>query len=328
MSTDGLVVSAPARLHFGLLRFSNPSGLSFGGLGMMVRDPRTVVRLSRSHNWQFTGPSANLALAAARHAVTAAEAAGSECFSIEIAQAPPRHRGFGSGTQLALTLTAGVLRLMGREWEDATTLAAAANRARRSAIGTHGFLHGGLLWERGRAPEQSISPLETRVLVPEAWRVLLLQPLSREGTHGPAEAAVFEQLPPVPADVTERLKHLAAQEILPAAVAGDFARFTSHLEAYGEAAGNCFSSVQGGPFANQRVADVVAAARAAGALGVGQTSWGPTVFAFAEDQGAAEAIAEQLTSQTTDRSFAISITRPDNHGATFSLHDLPSRNRT
>ncbi len=313
-----VTVSAPARLHFGLLRFEDPHGLSYGGLGMMIRDPRTEVRVLQSEHWACSGRSANAALATARRCAAALGRDALERFAVQVLHAAPRHRGFGSGTQLALAVSAGLHRLMGLEIDDAAKLAQAAGRARRSAIGTHGFLHGGLLWEHSRAPGEPISPLEARASIPGEWRVLLLMPHGREGRHGSDETNVFERVPPIPAAVSDQLESLATQEILPAAAARDFDRFASHVAAYGETAGNCFRSVQGGPFANQQVADLVDAARDADCKGVGQTSWGPTVFAFAEDQDAAEAAMNLLSQKALGGSFTIAMTQAENRGATLS----------
>ena len=67
------------------------------------------------------------------------------------------------------------------------------------------------------------------------------------------------------------------------------------LEAFGEAlydfncrAGEPFAPVQGGVYAGPRIAEVVAFVRQQGVRGVGQSSWGPTVFAVTEDEAGAE----------------------------------------
>ena len=62
------------------------------------------------------------------------------------------------------------------------------------------------------------------------------------------------------------------------------------LEVFGEAVydfnarvGEAFAPVQGGIYADSRIADVIGFVRRQGARGVGQSSWGPAVFAVVDD---------------------------------------------
>src|SRR5262249_56077258 len=48
-------------------------------------------------------------------------------------------------------------------------------------------------------------------------------------------------------------------------------------------AGEPFAAAQGGPYASSEIADLIAEVRRAGVRGVGQSSWGPTVFAVVGD---------------------------------------------
>ena len=48
--------------------------------------------------------------------------------------------------------------------------------------------------------------------------------------------------------------------------------------------GECFSPVQGGNYANPRSTELVKALLTWGAAGVGQSSWGPTVFGLAANE--------------------------------------------
>ena len=48
---------------------------------------------------------------------------------------------------------------------DVDELAHTAGRAKRSAVGLYGFLHGGLIVEAGRLPHDAVSPLVAAVAV-------------------------------------------------------------------------------------------------------------------------------------------------------------------
>ena len=293
---------------------------------MMIAEPRTIVRLTSSTEWQTSGADADRAIAHARQALEHIEAAAGQrpagapkefpqAFNIEVHESIPHHHGLGSGTQLALAVAAGVRALCDLPAATAVELAAMVGRGRRSAIGCHGFLSGGLLYEVGSYPDESLGRLASRIEVSAAWRVVLITASSAVGLSGEHELGAFSRLPPVPAATTQRLEQLAASAIVPTAEQGDFEAFGEALFEYGRLAGECFASVQGGPYASAEIAACVETLRGLGARGVGQSSWGPTVFAFAVDQAHADETVARMRAIPTWRDHAMRITQPDNHGA-------------
>lgn len=315
-----VTISTPSRLHFGLLRFEQAEGPSFGGLGMMIAEPRTIARLSPANAWQTSGVDAERAETHARRALEHISVAGApraipHAFRVKVLESIPPHQGLGSGTQLALAVAAGVRTLCGIPAASAEELAAMVGRGRRSAIGCHGFVRGGLLYELGSYPAEPLGRLARRVELPSAWRVVLITASSAAGLSGDHELNAFDQLPPVPAATTQRLERLAEAAILPAAEQGDFETFGEALFEYGRLAGECFASVQGGPYASDEIAACVGTLRELGVRGVGQSSWGPTVFAMAADEASANEIVGQMRGISAWRDHAMRITQPDNHGA-------------
>jgi beta-RFAP synthase len=313
-------VSTPSRLHFGLLRLHERAGRSFGGLGMMIDRPRVELELAAGDEWRITGPGKSwaqefAASALARVAVLHKPAA----IRMRIASTVPQHRGLGGGTQLALAVAAGVRALVGLPPASAAELAEAVGRGGRSAVGSHGFVHGGLIWERGRIGESGLGELSTRVALPEAWRIVLVAPRERRGLSGSAERNAFDCVPPVPAEVTQRLESLAERQILPAATAGALDEFSEAVYEYGRLSGECFANVQGGPFASADIADCVAAIRALGVRGVGQSSWGPTVFAITASGAAADELISRLHADRRWSACEIETAAPDNRGAVVEV---------
>jgi beta-RFAP synthase len=287
-------VLAPSRLHFGLLSFGQPTGRRFGGAGVMIDSPRLRLRLSTDDALSIHGPMAErVHRAVSRYFELRPEYAPPSC-RIEVLEAPPQHVGLGSGTQLALAVVAALNALAGHYTLDAATLAMLSGRAERSAIGTYGFLHGGLLMESGKLPHEAISPLERRVELPTQWQFVLVTPRHERGISGDAERQAFEQLPPVPPDTTAALRTELTERLFPAAQRGDFAAFSESLYRYGHAAGLCFAAAQSGAFATPRVAQLVETIRSLGVRGVGQSSWGPTVFAAVENAAAGESFVGKL----------------------------------
>ena len=271
-------VSAPSRLHFGLLAFGRGHERQFGGVGVMIDTPRMVLTARHAEQLTAQGPFRERVLQVANRVL---EHLGQSEIGVEfvVHEAPRAHVGLGTGTQLGLCVTRALFALLGRE-ADVSELAQAAERGIRSAIGTHGFARGGLIFEQGKLAEESISPLTTHVALPTDWRFMLLIPGESEGLSGQHERDAFDRLPPVPLKTSRELLEIASKEIVPAAQRADFDAFSDAVYRYGTLAGMCFAEQQSGAFATPQTAQTVAALREAGICGVGQSSWGPTVFAL------------------------------------------------
>lgn len=323
MSRDLVRVSAPSRLHFGLLRFAQAEGPSYGGLGMMIDRPRVVVRLQPADRWQAVGPLADRALVYAKQALAAWPHRSVHALELQISAAAPPHCGLGTGTQLALAVAVGLRKVCGQPQAELGELVAVVRRGQRSAVGSHGFFRGGLLWETGRLAEETLGRLARRVVMPDAWRVVLITPLHDHGLYGDQEVQAFEQLPPVSPEVTQRLKELAESEILPAADRADLPRFGESVFQYGRLAGSCFAAIQGGPYASPRIARTIDRLRCLGVAGVGQSSWGPTVFALVADDNAAAALIDRLKSCPECADCRLSLAAPDNQGARVEKITIP-----
>lgn len=292
---EPISVLAPSRLHFGMLSFGRPDTRQFGGVGAMISAPGLRLSIAPNETLEVAGPGADRARQfIARLAERAAWwPAGAAC-RIDIQHAPPAHAGLGSGTQLGMALAIGSAHFFGAPPQAAGELAKAVGRGRRSAIGVYGALSGGLLVESGKFTKDELSPLACRVEVPGEWRFVLFLTENSAGLSGEAEQRAFDQLPPAPPQITAALCREALCDVIPAAVQGDFDRFGESLYRYGRLAGECFAPVQGGVYAHPRIERLVEQCRRRGVQGVGQSSWGPSVFALTESMVAAERLIDQL----------------------------------
>src|SRR5262249_55685291 len=192
-------VTAASRLHFGL--FALPAqGVShwpdcegqpslparhFGGVGLMIDQPGVRVALRPASGWSAEGPCAERALQFGRRFLaTLPHDQGTLAFHVNIEQCAPEHVGLGVGTQLGLaTARALALATAHANW-DAVELARRVGRGLRSSIGIHGFQHGGLIIEAGKTYADAVAPLLIRRSFPADWRILLIVPRDRQGTHG------------------------------------------------------------------------------------------------------------------------------------------------
>ena len=101
-------VVAPCRVHFGLMSFGRPSGRQFGGVGVMVDQPAVRLRVSAADRLETTGPLADRAHSFACRWAEYAGLPSEPACRIEILSAASAHAGLGVGTQLALSVAAGL----------------------------------------------------------------------------------------------------------------------------------------------------------------------------------------------------------------------------
>jgi beta-RFAP synthase len=279
----------------------------------MVSRPALRLAIHSSSTFETSGPQHERVTQFAQRVFHALGIGAPHC-RIDVEQVLPAHTGLGSGTQLALAVAAGLHAFLGRPTPPAVRLSAMVGRAARSSIGTYGFERGGLLLEGGHQREGEFAPLLARVALPDLWRFALVRPQHAAGLSGAQEHGAFCALPPVAREVSERLYRLATEEVIPAAEGARFEEFSRSLHEYSVLAGSCFAAVQGGPFNGPQLSALVDTMRDLGASGVGQSSWGPTLFAVFPTEEAADQFATRLQSATPEE-LAITIAPPNNTGA-------------
>ncbi len=306
-----LTVSSPSRLHFGLAAFApTTSTRGYGGIGAMVAASRVELTFEAAVGLQISGNLRERVAQVCRNCL-AEWNIGDPNLRITVTNLPGHHAGLGLGTQLALSVARGLATFLERPPLNAGELARLTGRGRRSSVGTYGNLMGGLIVDGGKAVGENIGRLTQRVAMPADWRFLLARPPMGQGVSGEIEARAFAKLPPIAAQTTCHLMQLATDEIAPACQAGDFDRFANAVGEYGKIAGGCFANVQGGLFASPDIARTASQLAEAGARGVGQSSWGPTVFGMAPTSMAAQSIVDGL-GKSSDA--LVEVAAPDNTG--------------
>jgi beta-ribofuranosylaminobenzene 5'-phosphate synthase len=314
MSQFVIEIVAPSRLHFGMFSFGHRDARQFGGVGVMVVQPGVRLQVASAGRFEAVGPLGQRAELVVNHMARVLHWSELPACRIEVVEAAPQHVGLGTGTQLALAVAAGLNAFRGGKPLSPAELAAWSGRAERSAIGTYGFASGGLLVEAGKFPGESISPLEARLAFPATWRFVLTWPNDRRGLSGEEERVAFRDLPPVSPATTASLRREVTSEMLPAAESGDFARFSESLYRFGHEAGTCFAPRQGGAFASPRIEELVRTIRQLGVRGVGQSSWGPAVFALVESTDAARDLCNRLREHLGGDDTLL-VVEPNNTGA-------------
>ncbi len=296
-------VSTGARLHFGLLSHGENRPRRFGGAGMMIEAPGVQLTASPAdHDQVVAGPGAERRGDPGEDAERVGRwlerirdhgTCGLPGVHIEVAGVIPAHTGLGSGTQLALAVARAVAGL-GDARPGSVELAGQVGRGRRSGIGIHGFDHGGFLVDAGGRGETQIAPLVARAEVPDAWRIVLAGPETGEGLSEEAEREAFTRCGEMPGEATRVLTSLLLQQVLPGLNEADIDEAGEGLFGFGRLVGESFAAVQGGCYADPQMASLVEWARAEGIRGVGQSSWGPTIWMLCPDQAAADLLAADV----------------------------------
>jgi beta-RFAP synthase len=344
-------IEAYSRLHFGFLnpcsgetsKLEPALSRCFGGVGMMIAQPDLSLCVEPASSWSAEGPLAERALSFAQRFVDAScRDEGREHLPprrLRIERTMPAHAGLGSGTQLGLS----VARALADSWNlhcDLTTLARRVGRGLRSALGAHGFEHGGLLVEAGKRSTERLAPLVVRQPFPETWRVvvaLIIHPSSRSddehqekkttaGLHGCDEVEAFARLTADPAASarTETLCRLVLLGLLPALAERDVDAFGEALYEFNWRVGEAFATVQGGVYGSARVAEMVMFLRGQHVRGVAQSSWGPAVFAVVAEADRAQHLAAGLRRRFALEDSAVWVTAACNHGARLRKEDQPA----
>lgn len=303
--TRRVTVEAPARVHFGMLDLSGSLGRRFGGIGAGIHPPG--VALTASHAQQLTVSSdvdGGVAREVVEEGCAASLAAARAVLAhygidrgvhLTLQRLLPAHHGLGSGTQISLASARAVAELFDLPG-GAGGLATIVGRAQRSAIGTYVFEQGGFILEGGRRPGvDRLAPLLSRLPIPPSWRCVLALPSGGPGLSGATEAAAFAALPRPPEHDAERVAHLVLMALLPALADADFDAFAAALSEIQQLNGRWFSAAQGGAYAAGGSTALVEVLTAWGLRGVGQSSWGPAVYALASDPDVSASLARRVS---------------------------------
>jgi beta-RFAP synthase len=308
-------VIAPARLHLGFLDLNGDLGRQFGSIGLAIDRPVTELVLTRARAFKAEGPDRERALEGLRQFAQAFSCDGA--YELDIRSAIQRHSGLGSGTQLALAVGAALMALEGLD-HSAGELGELVDRGARSAIGMAAFESGGFIVDGGRGIRDHAPPILMRAEFPEAWRVLLIIDTRTTGVHGEAEAQAFARLPPLSATGAGHVCRLVLMQLVPGLMEADIQAFGAALTEIQSIVGGHFAAAQGGAaWASPAVGRIAAMLKERGAFGIGQSSWGPTGFAFTSSKEIAQSLYDSLIEAARAEGLDILVGRGRNRGASI-----------
>lgn len=295
-------VAAPARLHLGFLDLNGGGRGRFGSAGVGIKGFSTVVTASRGKQVDIEGGS-EAYIAGIAEAVLDRFRIDSGV-RIRVEECIPRHRGLGSGTQMALALGAAITGLYGID-ASVEEIAAATARGRRSGVGLGVFKHGGFVLDSGAPVRGSLPTLVFRHAFPEDWRFVLVMDAHAEGISGEDESSAFGLLPEMSPGASAEICRQVLMQMLPGIIEKDCGRFGASVGRIQAIIGDHFSTVQGGAYASGNVRQTLELLLNRNAAGIGQTSWGPTGFAVFPDSKTAQQAMDDIAGQGSGVSLVL-----------------------
>lgn len=320
-----VTVTAPARLHLGFLDLNGGLGRKFGSIGLSLSNVATELLVSKAREVTVTGVAASRVeewarMILDRHIID-------QGVDITVHRAIPEHAGLGSGTQLALAVGTAISRLFNKP-TSVRELAKSFHRGARSGIGIGAFSAGGFIIDGGRDETTEVPPVTVRLPFPQAWRILLIFDQDMQGLNGRAERQAFIELPNTPATASGAICRSVLMQLLPALYEKNCDRFGAAVSFIQKTIGDHFAHVQGGRFCSPHMHDILKLMHESGATGSGQSSWGPTGFAFFADETMAfQALRRARSHWAHQRSLRFMLCRGRNTAADIRLYqDLPEIN--
>ncbi len=299
-------VSAGGRLHVGFQNLSLARRRLYGGIGIGLAQPRVTVTARPADEIVVADP---VARRYASRAVDLLE--GVSGVELTVTEQLPRHVGFGSGTQLALSVLAATAEVYGRE-PRVRERAPALERGGRSGVGVGTFEGGGFVVDAGHPTDRftttppadgdwTVPAVVARHGLPSDWRFVVVVPDAAPGRSGADEdesmRAVIERADPAVAD---EIAGIVTRRLLPAAADGRLEAFGEAIGAIGRKNGSWYADAQGGLFRPPAGVLVEELSACPVCSGVGQSSWGPLVYGVTDREHAEEAraAAERILDDT------------------------------
>jgi beta-ribofuranosylaminobenzene 5'-phosphate synthase len=308
-----ILITVSARLHLGFLDLNGGLGRQFGSIGLALSNLKSVLSIRPAKHTDISGPESERVRP---FVLTMEGALGQDAaHAVSVLQTVPPHAGLGSGTQLALAVASGMRRLHNLPLEieeDAFRL----GRGARSGIGIGLFHRGGLVVDGGHGKQTKVAPIVSHLPFPERWRILVILDPNRRGIHGHDELSAFATLAPMAEYDAAQICRLVLMKALPGLAENDIVSFGLAIKELQVRLGHHFARAQGGGgFTSPAVGALLGALDAAGAHGIGQSSWGPTGFAFAASPEEGERLANLARNHSAAKGLDIHVCSGLNRGA-------------
>lgn len=326
---SALEIKTGCRVHFGLAELCRTAEYCHAGLGLALAEPGYRLRIPLDVSLANTAGGDEYE----RRIQDACSTSGLG-HPVEILEALPLHCGLGAGTQLGVAIAAASLlaqqektERQAYQWQPLPTeeadwseenLANLSARGKRSAIGLHAFLHGGFVVDQGRGGGSQRHFCCNNYRLPDSWRVILATPTQQTGASGARESALMVEIASSPnPHAPTMLSLMDSISKVANAPSPSFEVFTGQLTEYMRLASTLFFDAQGGMYNGDALSAVACTLKSVGASAVGQSSWGPTIFGFADSEQSAQEIVHRFGAVSPVADCSIQVSLPAQQGAVW-----------
>lgn len=325
-----MIIETPSRLHITLIDLNGTLGRIDGGVGLTIQKPSLFLEseiqdegidiifkdknMSSVLKEEYTEKIFN----SAKSMIDFLEIKSG--FKFIVKKSYPAHSGLGSGTQISLATGKSILNLTGNDMK-APEIAKIVNRGGTSGIGVRAFDQGGFIIDGGHKIDEkpyflpssaslaSPAPLIIRYDFPKDWNIVIAIPHVPAGASGPKEVNIFQKYCPIPLEEVQKLSHILLMKMMPAVVEMDIDAFGDSVDLV-QTTG--FKKIEL-DLQHPLVHELIHKMRSAGAAGVGMSSFGPTVFAIADNN--VKEIAKAAKNVMNEIGGELIITNAQNMGA-------------
>lgn len=284
-----VIITAGYRVHLGFYRFYDPPYV-YGSLGVSLSNPKLtiIVSLKEHSSTQVSAPTEE-SRSLIQRVLTSLNING---VSVTLSGYVEHHVGLGSKTRITMALLRA-LEALGIINEPVDALARRFGIGSVSAVGMYTFLKGGFVADTGKLVSSGEGPnLLLSLNVPRGWHVVLCIPQGRRGLSEKEEEPILSEVRPHP---KQDVLYALFTRLITAVPLGDYYSFAEALTKLQVLTGEYFSEYQGGIFCCDESKELARMLGKSGALGVGQSSWGPAVYGFVNSAEKAKHIASEIT---------------------------------
>ncbi|MBW6518089.1 MAG: beta-ribofuranosylaminobenzene 5'-phosphate synthase [ANME-2 cluster archaeon] len=314
-------INTPSRLHFTLIDLNAELGRVDGGAGLTLDDPSMRLSATETNEGVFVTGTGDLKRIKTAAEVLIPEGKG---IHIKVEQPFPAHVGLGSGTQSALAAGWCVnlvfdLGLTVRE------VAVKVARGGTSGIGVEAFEHGGFIVDGGHrfADKGAFSPSSASKVPPGPvlfrhdfpdWPLVVAIP-DLKGASSQREVDIFKHYCPIPLGEVQAVSHIILMNMLPSIIEADMQAFGDAINRIQEVG---FKEREVGLQTDEvrRCMDIM---REQGACGAGMSSFGPAVYAVAEEPGEVKKAVTEFLDSTIGGQVFVTVAR--NTGAKITIKE-------
>jgi beta-RFAP synthase len=144
-------------------------------------------------------------------------------------------------------------------------------------------------------------------------------PNLKEGLSNSEENHAFDRLTKMPAEDAGQICRLIMLKLLPAIAEHDIESFGCALTKIQIITGNHFAQAQGGTYSSPAAADCIQFMKKAGSYGVGQSSWGPALYAVVKQEEAKQVLSKVKAYLREGVGGQAFIAEANNKGATIRV---------